>query len=350
MRVYPEKLQADLEKRIAPLYVVSGDEPLLVQETTDRIRAHLRDNGFTEREVFHAEGRGFDWDPLLFSVGSMSLFGDRKLLDVRLPTGKPGDKGGKALTSLVGQLSADTVMLLTTPRLDGSTTRTKWYKALDGAGVVVQIWPLERKDFPGWLNSRLRASGLQADQDAVEFLAERLEGNLLAAVQEIERLRLTQGDGHVDAETVLGSVSDSSRFDVFRLIDAALEGDVARSLRVVRGLRQEGAEILALTGMLAREVRSLAAMSIERSNGASPASLMKKYRVFPKRQGIMTRALGRHTAESAQALAERLYHIDSRVKGLAVGDPWTELEGLVVELGGLDLGLAEPVPVIRRDV
>ena len=349
MRVYPEKLAADLDKRIAPLYVVSGDEPLLVQEASDLIRARLRETGFTEREVFHAEGRSFDWDSLVYSVGSTSLFGDRKLLDVRLPSGKPGDKGGKALTSVAGQLSADTVMLLTTPRLDGSTTRAKWYKALDAAGVVVQIWPLDRKQFPGWLSRRLRAAGLQADPEAVELLAERLEGNLLAAVQEIERLRLTEGEGRVDAETVSGGVSDSSRFDVFRLIDAALEGDVARALRIVRGLREEGTEILALTGLLAREIRSLAAMSSEMQHGANPDSLIKKYRVFPKRQGIMKRALARHTPESAEALAERLYRIDSAVKGLAASEPWSELEGLVVELGGLDLGLAEPLPVILRD-
>lgn len=349
MRVYPEKLQADLDKRIAPLYVVSGDEPLLVQEATDQIRAHLRANGFTERDVFHAEGANFDWDPVLFSVGSMSLFGDRKLIDVRLPTGKPGDKGGKALTALSGQLSGDTVMLLTTSRLDGSATRAKWYKSLDAAGVVVQIWPLERSAFPGWLSRRLRAAGLQADKDAVELMADRLEGNLLAAVQEIERLRLTEGEGRVDVETVAGGVSDSSRFDVFRLIDAALDGDVARALRMVRGLRQEGVEMLFITAMLAREIRTLAGMAIERDNGARPDSLMKKYRVFAKRQKIMQQALARHTARSAAALPERIYRIDSSVKGLAAADPWAELELLVVELGGQPVPLTPPLRVIRRE-
>ena len=348
MRVYPEKLQADLDKRIAPLYVVSGDEPLLVQETTDQIRAHLRASGFIERDVFHAENANFDWDPVLFSVGSMSLFGDQKLLDIRLPGGKPGDRGGKALTALASDLSGDTVMLLTTPRLDGSTTRTKWYKALDAAGVVVQIWPLERSAFPRWLARRMKAAGLQADKDAIELMAERLEGNLLAAVQEIERLRLIHGETRVDVDTVGSGVSDSSRFDVFRLIDSALAGDKVRSLRIVRGLRQEGVELLFITTMFARELRTLAGMTAEMAGGARSDGLMKKYRVFAKRQKIMQRALARHTPESVAGLPDRIYRIDASVKGLAAADPWAELESLVVELGGHRVALAPPLRIIRK--
>jgi DNA polymerase-3 subunit delta len=186
MRVYPEKLSGTLKSGIAPIYVVSGDEPLLVQESTDLIRGHLRERGYTEREVFHAEGN-FDWGQVLFSANSMSLFGDQKILDVRMPSGKPGDKGAKALIGLAEALRDGTSMVLTTSKLDASATRSKWFKALDGAGVHVQIWPLELAQFPQWLERRLRAVGLSAPPDVVGVLAERLEGNLLAAVQEIER-------------------------------------------------------------------------------------------------------------------------------------------------------------------
>lgn len=337
MRVYPEKLSAEMTRGIAPVYVISGDEPLLVQESADVVRAHLRAKGFTEREVHHADAR-FDWDQVLFSAGSMSLFGDRKLIDLRLPTGKPGDKGSAALVTLAGQLSTDTVLLLTSSRIDA---RAKWYKSLDAAGVVVEVKVLAQDKFPGWLRGRLKAAGLTASAEAVEVLAERLEGNLLAAVQEIERLRLTVPGDTVDVDTVIEDVSDNARFDVFLLLDAALGGDVARALRVVEGLRSEGVDILYITIMAAREIRPLAQILTELRPGVRADNLLKKYRIWPKRQPLIRTAIGNHTSVSANRLLRRLHEIDKRVKGLAVGDPWVELRSLMVELAGGHRGLPQ---------
>ncbi|XOV90389.1 MAG: DNA polymerase III subunit delta [Pseudomonadota bacterium] len=339
MKVAPEKLGLELARRIAPVYVVSGDEPLLVQETCDEIRAGLRKAGYQERELFHADA-SFDWEQVLFSANSMSLFAEQKLLEVRMPSGKPGAKGAEALKTCVDHLSEGTVLLLVTAKLDGATQKSAWFKALDQAGVFVQVWPVPVAQMHRWIATRATRAGLRLDRDAIDALVDRIEGNLLAAIQEIERLRIISADSHITLEHILEGVADSSRYDVFALIDAALSQDPARTLKIVRGLQAESAEVLYVTIMLGRELRSLAEMAQKIRNGQSPDAAMQAGRVWGNRKAVVSRCLRAHKAATFNHLQQQVAQADQMVKGIGVGDPWALVEDVVLALAGK--------PVIRR--
>ena len=262
MKLNPAQLNKHLQGSLTPIYVVSGDEALLCQEACDAIRAATRQQGFGERQVFNAENN-FDWGQLLQAGASLSLFAEKRLLELRIPNGKPGDKGAAALLEYLARPAEDTVLLISLPKLDGSTQKTKWAKALiDGAQTqFLQIWPVDAAQLPQWIRQRLAQAGLSASQEAVEMIAARVEGNLLAAAQEIEKLKLLAEGGQVDADTVLAAVADSARYDVFGLIDAALAGEAAHALRMLEGLRGEGVEPPVILWALAREIRLLATIA-----------------------------------------------------------------------------------------
>ena len=333
MKVYANKLAEQLRKGGQRVFVISGDEPLLVQESCDLVRDELQRQGFTEREVHYAEA-GFDWTSLLYSGNSMSLFAEKKLLEVRLPSGKPGDAGGKVLTELIRGLNDDTAVLLVLPRADQSTQRTKWFKSVESAAVFVQVWPIAARDLPGWLEGRFRRAGLGVERDAVRVMAGRIEGNLLAAIQEIERLKLIVGDRTVTVDDVLDGVADSARYDVFKLIDAALTGHVARCARMTAGLRAEGVEALYLVNLLARELRSLESIKADIAGGGNQREVFRKARVWDKRVPMVTRCLERHDLASLCQLQVTLGSVDRIVKGLEPGDPWRVLQGVVLALAG----------------
>jgi DNA polymerase-3 subunit delta len=333
MKVYPEKLAGSLKKGTAPLYIVSGDEPLLVQEACDLIRAELKEKGFEERDLYHVE-TGFDWDEVFYSVNSMSLFAEKKLIEIRMPTAKPGDKGGKALTALVEQLGSDTVLLLVLPRVDAGTQKTKWFKSIESAGAFVQVWPIESQALPRWLEERFRREGLQVTREAVLALTDRIEGNLLAAVQEIQRLKLVARDNSVDLDLVLDGVADNARFDVFKLIDTSLGGDSAKLVRMIQALQAEGVELLFLNSMLARELRGLETMSLAMLQGQPMREALKKGRVWDKRTSAVSKALNQHNPGSLRRLQEGTGSVDRMVKGLMVGDPWLQITSVLLELSG----------------
>lgn len=333
MKIYPDKLQNSLKEQIKPIYVVSGDEPLLVQETCDSIRLSLKQSGYTERELFHVDA-SFDWQQLLYSASSMSLFAEKKLIELRMPTGKPGDKGAAVLKSYVENIPEQTVLLIITNKLERSTQNTKWFKALDSAGASVQIWPIEVNQLPAWLNNRIRKSGMSAGRETVEALVDKVEGNLLAAVQEIERIRLISGEGRIELNQVLNEVSDSSRYTVFALIDAALSGNAVRTCKVVQGLRSEGTEILQIVGLLGRELRSLSKMAARLSAGQSVNSVMQLHRVWSNRKNIVGKTLHRHKLSEFERMISQLAKLDKMVKGLGPGDPWDELTSILLRLAG----------------
>lgn len=333
MKVYPEKLQGVLQKAGQQLFIVSGDEPLLVQECCDQIRRALAKQGFLERDLFHVE-TGFDWSSLLYSVNSLSLFAEKKLLEVRLPSGKPGDQGGKVLSELAGQLSEDTVLLLVLPRLDQSAQRTKWFKTLESAAAFIQVWPIEGKDLLRWLDQRFKQAGLTVEKDAVRAMARRVEGNLLAAVQEIERLKLVVGERQIVSADIEEGVADSARYDVFKLIDAAMIGDAGRCVRMVNGLESEGVEVLFVVNMLARELRSLESMKTAIVEGQSSREVLKKARVWDKKVPAVSRCLERHELRVFRQLQGSLGFIDRTVKGLETADPWRELQRVLLTLSG----------------
>lgn len=336
MQIKPEQLSAQLKKGLAPLYFVSGDEPLLLQEACDVIRVAARQVGCTEREVHHVE-TGFDWQGFLQSGDAMSLFADRKLIELRLPTGKPGDAGSKALQAYAERPSEDNVLLIVSGKLEASQRNSKWYKALDKAGAIVQIWPIDVRQLPGWAMRRMKEKGLQPSQEAVALLVERVEGNLLACAQEIEKLLLLHGAGPVDVDDVAASVADSSRFDIYKLVDGALQGDAARISRIINGLKGEGIEPVLVLWALSREVRTMAGMAFELSQGAGLEQLLAKHRVWEKRKALVRVGVKRHSLVQWQAMLRRCADVDGMVKGGRAGNVWDELLQLSLWLGGVRL-------------
>lgn len=342
MKLNPAQLAKHLQGSLAPVYVVSGDEPLLSQEACDAIRAACRQRDFSERQVFNAEAN-FDWGLLLEAGASLSLFAEKRLLELRLPSGKPGDKGAVALQEYLQRPPEDTVLLITLPKLDGATQKTKWAKALiDGeAAQFIQIWPVDVHQLPQWIRQRLSQAGLAASQDAVDLIAARVEGNLLAAAQEIEKLKLLADGNQLDAATVQAAVADSARFDVFGLIDAALAGEAAHSLRMLEGLRGEGVEPPVILWALAREIRQLAGIAQQFGQGVPLDKAFAQCRppVWDKRRPLLTRALQRHSGNRWNQLLQDAQLIDAQIKGQAQGDAWNGLARLALLLAGQRLPL-----------
>lgn len=329
MRINPRQLPQSLNKGLLPIYVVSGDEPLLVQECCDSIRAAARKSGFSERELLHAE-HNFDWGQLLASAGSLSLFAEKKIIELRLPGGKPGDKGSKALQEFAAMGSDDLLLLLVLPKLDRSQLNSKWIKALEQQGVLIQVWPVDAGEMPRWIHQRLRAAGLDAEPEAIQILAERVEGNLLAANQEIEKLKLLSGDNLITAETMNDAVASSARYDVFGLIDKALAGDAEGAIKTLHGLRAEGVETPVVLWALAREIRSLLEIGEKLDQGQPLARLVR----IQKRQPLVQAALARLRPRQLESLLLRARAVDSAIKGGRDQDPWTGLLELTLNLCG----------------
>jgi DNA polymerase-3 subunit delta len=336
MQLRPDQLEAHLKKTLAPVYFLTGDDPLQMTEAADALRAAARAQGYTDREVLSVES-GFDWDQLLAAAGNLSLFAERRILELRLPTGKPGDAGGKALRAYVERPPEDTVLIVLAGKLEAAARKSKWVQALEQAGVMLTLWPVDAQKLPAWIRQRMHSRGLQPDPEAVALLAERVEGNLMAAAQEIEKLLLLHGPGALDAATVQASVADSARFDVFGLVDTALSGEVARSQRMLIALRGEGVEPVLILWALAREIRSLAAMAGEVARGTAPAQVMARHRVWESRKKPIAAALGRLRLPQWQRLLRQAAALDRIVKGQAPGNPWDELVQLTLRLAGLEL-------------
>ena len=240
-QVRVDQFAAQLKGDLAPVYFIYGDETLLVNECADAVRAAARQRGYSDRQVFSVES-GFDWNSLLAASDSLSLFSERRILELRLPTGKPGKEGAGVLRAYAERPPEDTLLLVVSAKLEPAARRSKWVRALDKAGVSVPVWPVEPAQLPAWIDRRMRAHGMQPSRDALQLLAERVEGNLLAADQEIEKLYLLHGSGSLDLETVTELVADSARYDIFGLVDAALAGDAVYAQRILGGLRAEGVE------------------------------------------------------------------------------------------------------------
>ena len=342
MKLNAAQLGKQLAGQLAPVYVISGDDPLLCQETADGIRAACRAQGFHERQVFHADA-SFDWQHLYAVGASLSLFSDKRLLELRIPSGKPGDKGAAALLEYLQRPAEDSVLLISLPKLDGSAQKTKWAKALiDGKdSQFVQIWPVDAAQLPQWIRQRLAQAGLSASQDAIELIAARVEGNLLAAAQECEKLKLLASGNQIDAQTVLDAVADSARFDVFGLVDATLNGAAEHTLRMLEGLRGEGVEALFINVMLARELRLLAGLAQQVSQGTPLERAFASARppVWDKRRPLVSKALQRHSSKTFNQLLMQAQQIDAQVKGQAAGDPWVALANLCLQLAGKPLPL-----------
>lgn len=336
MRVKPEQLSSQLQRGLAPIYLVCGDEPLQVQESGEAIRVQARQKGYSEREILTVSPV-FDWDLLWQTSHSLSLFAARRLIELRLTGAKPGDKGNAALVDYVAHPAPDTVLLITASKLDAQAQASSWFKALERTGVVVQVWPVEARTLPAWIMQRLRAKGMQASSEAAALLAERVEGNLLAAAQDIEKLYLLYGPTSIDAVKVAEAVADSARFDVYDLVDTALLGDAVRATRTLYGLRAEGAEPTLVLWALVREVRSLAGMAYDCRKGASVEPVLIKHRVWEKRKAAVRQALQRHPLRHWQKLLSIAARIDRVIKGATPGNAWDELLQLSLAIAGVRL-------------
>jgi len=328
MKLTFENLSSHLKGRLAPLYLVTGDEALLLAEAGDAIRARARAEGFSEREVHFIERVG-DWAAIQGSVGMMSLFGDRRLLEIRMATARPGKEGGAVLASLAKTVGPETLVLITAPRLDRDAQSSAWFKALSEAGEWLAIWEVDAARLPAWLGQRARRVGLEASDEALDLLSARVEGNLLAGQQEIDKLRLLVAGDRLEAEDVLAAVADNSRFDVNRLSEAVLVGDAPRALRVVEGLRGEGVEPTLVLWALLRELRLMWSMR----QGGDPGRAGP--RMPPAYAAAAERARRRVGRLPFARLASRALRADRMIKGRLRGEPWDEILLLAAEFCGL---------------
>lgn len=333
MELTPEKLAALPDSAVLhPVYLVAGPETLRVLEAGDSVRSRARAQGIGEREVFDADGRDFDWSNLEATFNAPSLFSARRLVEVRLPTGKPGKDGAAALIDFCANPPPDVVLLITAG--DWSKAHHgKWTEAVSRIGVLAVAWAIKPHELAGWVESRLRAKGLQADHEAVQVLVERVEGNLLAAAQEIDKLALLADGTTLDAEKMQSLVADAARYDVFRLTDAMLGGQGPQVARMLAGLRAEGDAVAGLMPMLVRELLRTAALARAQARGGNLASEMKSQGIWESRQAPFKRALLRHPnpARWDRFVAEAS-RIDRIAKGRAEGDAWVALERLLLAI------------------
>jgi DNA polymerase-3 subunit delta len=321
VKIPANNLSQNLRNSLLNCYLVTGDEPLLVQEALDLIRRKARSEGFGSRDL-HVATTGFDWGELLASAGNLSLFAEKRIIELQLPTGKPGRQGSAAIVEMIGQTGDDLIFIVHAPKLDRNGAASKWAKALQESGGLVQVWPVSPRDLPAWISGRMRSAGLQPDREAVSLMADRVEGNLLAAQQEIEKLRLICGEGAVTAADVDSAVADSSRFDVYKLVDAAIAGDAKRAVRILAGVRTEGTEAVIVMWAITKELRLLSTLADSVQKGVDLGSALQKARVWNNRQNIVRACVSRHAASEFFALLKLARRADAAAKGQSGEDAW----------------------------
>lgn len=328
MAIKPEQLPGLLQRSLAPVYLIAGTEQLLVQECRDLVIRAAQARGFTER-VVHDIGRNFDWDQLQQESAAPSLFAARRILDVRLPTGKPGTDGSKALVELAQAADPDVLLLVSAGDWGAAMRKLKWVTELAKSGVLVEIWPVKPAQLPAWIRQRMKSAGLEPEPAAIALLAELVEGNLLAAQQEIDKLLLLDHSARVTVDDVARAVASSARFDSFRLVECALQGNLDECLRVAAGLQRTGMAIQAVTGAMYRELSVADTARSAISAGESESAVFGRLRIWPARQGPMRRALGRLSAFQFGEVFRALGLIDRQSKGRAAGDAWQTLDRLL---------------------
>tara|TARA_B100001105_G_scaffold255103_1_gene252959 strand:- start:348 stop:1400 length:1053 start_codon:yes stop_codon:yes gene_type:complete len=338
LKIKPEQLARTLTSTDSAIYWLAGDEPLLMQEAADQIRHHYRGRGFLEREVFNVD-KNFDWNQFFNATGNLSLFCELKIIELRLGSARLDDAGKNAIHAYLQDPSADFLILIVGPKLDVAAIKTKWFVQIEQAGVLLQIWPVPREKLSGWLSQRLLREGIDADHDATELLADKIEGNLLAAVQEIEKLKLLANAEagsliKLDLKTVMQVVADSSRYNVYHLIDAALLGDSLRSQKMLSGLRNEGLFPLVILGAITRELRALLPMLEKKEQGRGLNSIIQSARVWFNRKQAVSKALERMTVAMIWQLLDQARRIDQSIKGMSKANPWDELSLILLVLSG----------------
>lgn len=336
MKLRFEQLKTHLAHHLASVYVVYGDEWLLVQEATDAIRKAARAKGYQERKCWIVEP-GFSWDQFLESANGFSLFAKQRLLELHLGDIKVGEVGSKVLQAYATRPPEDAVLLLICGKLDRAAQNSRWFKGLDLRGMTVPVWPVGMRELPAWIKQRMVSLGLQPTPQAVALLAERVEGNLLAASQEIHKLLVLFGKGPITGEQALAVVADTARYSVYDLVDAALSEQSSRAVRILNGLRTEGLSAVLVVWALHREIRLLAKIAYSLEQGATMGTALTQHGVWQKRKPILQQALQRLASGEWRGLLDRCHRADCVIKGVEKGNSWDELLLLTLELSGYPL-------------
>lgn len=331
MKIKPNQLNNHLAP-LAPIYLLTGDEPLQLKECADILRTSARNQGFTERTVLTVE-TGFSWENLENEAKSLSLFATKRLLELRLGNKSPGNEGTKALKAYTDNLPTDTILIITADKLDASKQKTKWFTNLESYGVVVQIWPIEISQLPNWIGQRMNHYGMQASTEVINMIAERAEGHLLACSQELEKLYLLYGSTNITVEQVADAVTDSARFEIFNWVDIVLLGNVQRSIRQLQSLRAGGIEVILVAWALDREIRNLSHITYDIQKGQRQEQVFKSYRIWQNRKTAISNAIRRHpNPKNWQQFLKRTIQIERIIKGVNNGNAWDELQRLSLQV------------------
>jgi DNA polymerase-3 subunit delta len=335
MQLRVEQLPDEIERKgLSPVYLISGDEPLQLIEATDLIRRKAREQGVDERVVLDV-ATGFDWNRLIEESANMSLFASTRLIELRLGASKPGQDGGKVLTEYAEQLSRDNILLITSDKLDKRVQQSKWYKSLNKVGVTLQIWPIDASRLPNWIRQRVQKYNKSIATDAAQCIADRVEGNLLAASQEIDKLCLLVDNPEITADDVISAVTDSTRFDVFGLIECAYANETKRLVRMLNGLKSEGMEPMDIYGAFMWDYRRLCSMAYHFSNGLTLDTLFTEYRIWDnKRRQAIKAILNRHDVKKLYELLRQANYLDRKIKSAEKQTVWDAMLTLLLAFSG----------------
>nr|WP_320166739.1 DNA polymerase III subunit delta [uncultured Methylophaga sp.] len=345
MRIRLEQLNTHLSASLNPVYLLFGEEALLIEEAADTIRHQIRQAGANEREVWNVEGR-FDWSQIKWQEQSLSLFASQRLIEIRLPSGSPGKEGGEALRKFASNPPQDTTLLIISGKIDARSQKAKWFTELDKLGVTIPVWPVALAQLPQWVSQRMQAKGLKSDSKIATLIAERVEGNLFAAAQEIEKLSLLSLDGQIDEALVLASVADNAKFEAFGLMDAVFAGQHARIPRILSRLRAEGIDILAVFSAVSWSLQRVVDMSAQWASGESLERVFasQKPPVWDKNKAVMRQAIERYSHTRWQSFLQQMSDIDQAAKGMTKHCPWRLLETLCLGASGIDI----PTKILER--
>jgi DNA polymerase III subunit delta len=335
VQIKPQQLAAALQKALAPVYFISGDEPQQMGELADAIRKSAKERDFSAREIFFAD-KLFDWKQLYVSADTFSIFADKKIIDLRLTTGTPGAEGGKALVAYCKRLPEDTLLLITAGKITKDAQKSSWFQALDKAGCVIQVWPLADQDLLRWIQDRLQQRGIPTEPGAVKILADRVEGNLLAAAQEIEKLYVLYGAGKLSTQQIIDVVADSSRYDVFKLMESALSAHPGKVLKILSSLKAEGIASAIVLWALMREARILIAYKAAQGQGEKEL-ILKKNGIWGERKQLLDSSVKRLTHSELNNVLVLGAKADRQIKGQQQGDAWETLLVASLGLGGVSV-------------
>lgn len=339
MKIYPNQLNAQLNKTLSPVYLIAGDEHLLVQESRDAVIKHAKNEGFSTTSPLQTT-KDFSWESFLYESRTQSLFSQKTVLELRLQSPKIGKPGGNAILEYLESPPPDKILVIISPKLDSSVSKTKWYTAIDKAGVVVSAWPIERAQLPDWIKQRMAQAGLSTDLQGLNIIADFTEGNLLATAQTIEKLRLIHGSGKISAENITNSMGDSSRFDIFQLVDTTLAGSAQKSIHILERLREEGIDPILILWAITREVRTLMNMHYGLQKGQSIDQLYRQNGIWNKKQPIIRKALNQLSIPQLQNCLKQAETIDRIIKGLEKGNAWDGMVSLILAINSTNLRIA----------